>query len=168
MKFYRKILQSAGLGLIVIQLLPGNHLSNPPVIPSHTIEAGLEVPAPVATILKNSCNDCHSHETRWPWYARVAPVSWVLERDVERARRAMDLSEWTQQAGARPGVAMGTLMAACAGVEAQRMPPAAYRQMHPQARLSGAQVETLCEWVATESRILRKQAAAHRTLALNR
>jgi hypothetical protein len=168
MKYLRHIILFAGLAVAAIQFVPVEHRHNPAVIPSHTIEASLDVPTPVAAILNSACKDCHSHETRWPWYARVAPLSWMVAGDVERARHAMDLSEWSQQAGARPGTAMGTLMAACAGVSAQRMPPAAYRRMHPDARLSAAQVDTLCGWAATESRVLRKQAASRRTLSLNR
>jgi Haem-binding domain len=159
MKNLRHILLSAGLGLAVIQFLPVKHASNPAVIPAHTIEAGLDVPAPVEKILNSACKDCHSHETRWPWYARVAPLSWMVADDVERARQGMNLSEWTEQAGARPGTAVGTLLAACAGVEAKLM---------PEARLNAAQVETLCGWTRAEARLLRKQAASRRTLALNR
>jgi Haem-binding domain len=168
MKLLRHIILFAGLGLAVIQFLPVKRLRNPAVIPSHTIEASLNVPAPVETILRNACKDCHSHETRSPWYAKVAPFSWMVAGDVERARRAMDLSEWSEKAGARSGIAVGTLMAACAGVEAQRMPPAGYRLMHPEARLTAAQVDTLCGWVTAEARLLRKQATSHRTVALNR
>ena len=164
MKYFQRAILFAGLSLAVIQFLPVKPGSNPAVIPGHTIEAGLDVPAPVESILNHACKDCHSHETRWPWYARIAPVSWMVAADVERARRAMDLSEWTVQAGARPSTAMGTLLAACAGVEAQRMPPAAYRRMHPEARLTAAQVEAMCGWATSEARLLRKQA--RRTVAL--
>jgi hypothetical protein len=168
MKYLRHTLLFAGLALAVIQFVPAGHPGNPPVVPGHTVEAGLDVPSPVVAILNNSCKDCHSYQTRWPWYARIAPVSWMVAGDVERARRAMNLSDWTAQTGSRPGTAMGTLMAACAGVEAQRMPPAGYLRIHPEARLGAAEVETLCGWAATESRILRKQMAARRTIALNR
>jgi len=165
MKYLRHIILFAGLGLAVIQFLPEKHISNPPVIAGHTIEAGLNVPAPVEKILNTACKDCHSQQTRWPWYARVAPISWMVAGDVEKARRAMNLSEWTEEAGARPGIAVGTLMAACAGVEGQRMPPAGYRKMHPEARLTAAQVDTLCGWTTAEARLLRKQAASRRTVA---
>jgi cytochrome c len=123
----------------------------------------------VETILRSACKDCHSHETRWPWYASVAPLSWIVAGDVARARRAMDLSEWTEKAGARPGIAGGTLMAACAGVEAQRMPPAGYRRMHPEARLSAAQVDTLCGWATAEARLLRsRRRPAVRSASIDR
>jgi len=158
----------AGVAVAALQFVPMKTASRVTVNPAHTIEASLDVPRPVETILNNACKDCHSNETRVPWYGKVAPLSWMVANDVERARHAMNLSEWSVQVGAKPGVAMGTLLAACAGVEAEKMPPAAYRRMHPAARLDQAQVETLCGWAATQARALRKQSAARRTLALNR
>ena len=168
MKLLQHIVLFAGAAIAVMQFLPVKRATNPEVIPGHTIEASLDVPRPVETILNNACKNCHSNETRVPWYGKVAPLSWMIAGDVERARHAMNLSEWSAQATARPGVAIGTLMAACAGVEARKMPPAAYRRMHPEARLDQAQVDTLCGWATTQARVLRKQAAARRTMALNR
>jgi hypothetical protein len=167
MKLLRHFILFAGVAFAVLQFLPVKGLSTPAVIPSHTIEANLDVPAPVEAILNKACKDCHSHETRLPWYGKVAPVSWFIAHDIGRARGAMNLSEWSVQSGAKPAVAMGTLIAACAGVEAQIMPPAAYRRMHPAARLSSEEVQTLCGWTTAEARTLRKQVTAHRTLALN-
>jgi hypothetical protein len=168
MKKHSYILLFTAAVLGAIQFLPLKKPHNPAVIPGHTIEANLDVPAPVEKILDNACKNCHSNETRLPWYGKVAPVSWLIAGDIERARKSMNLSEWSVGIGSRPGTAMGTLLAACAGVEAQKMPPAAYRRMHPEARLNQTQVETLCGWAATEARVLRKQAAARRTVAQNR
>ena len=162
----RHILLYSGAALAGMQFLPVKPARNPAVIPGRTIEANLEVPAQVESILSSACKDCHSYETRLPWYGKVAPLSWMIASDVEHARRAMNLSEWSVQAGARPSLAMGTLLAACAGVESEKMPPASYRRMHPAARLDQAQVETLCGWAAAEARVVRRQAASRRTIAL--
>jgi hypothetical protein len=78
----------------------------------------------------------------------------LIVRDVERARRAMDLSEWTT----RPLSAAGVLIAACTGVQSQRMPAAAYRVLHPEARLSAEAADTLCAWAAAEARTLHHTA----------
>src|SRR5262245_36516954 len=86
---------SSILGFAMIQMLPIQPKINPPIHPERIVEATLDVPAPVQSILTAACKDCHSHETRWPWYANIAPVSWWIARDVNRARRAMDLSEWS-------------------------------------------------------------------------
>src|SRR5204862_4222332 len=128
------------------QFVPVKAAHNPAVIPSHAIEANLDVPAPVREIRNTASKNCHSNETQLPWYGRVAPVSWLIARDIERARKAMNFSEWSVQAGAKPAVAAGHLLAACAGVEAHIMPPSAYRRGHPEARLDQAQIDTLCGW----------------------
>jgi len=64
--------------------------SNPPV------EADLEAPAAVTAVLRTACYDCHSNETHWPWYSYVAPVSWLVARDVEEARSEFSFSRWDQ------------------------------------------------------------------------
>lgn len=154
MNNFHRLTLSAALGFALIQVLPLNSNRNPPIRPERAIEASLDVPPPVRNILNTACKDCHSHETRWPWYAKVAPVSWFIARDVKRARHTMDLSEWTP----RPTSAAGVLMAACTGVQSQRMPPAVYRALHPEARLTDEQADTLCAWAATQARTLRHTA----------
>src|SRR6185369_314098 len=62
--------------------------TNPPV------ETDLQAPPPVHAILRRACYDCHSNETVWPWYSHVAPVSWLLARDVREGRRELNFSTW--------------------------------------------------------------------------
>src|ERR1700742_896212 len=59
-----------------------------------TLLAGAEMPAEAKAVLTTKCADCHSSETRWPVYSRVAPGSWLMERDIVEARKHMDLSRW--------------------------------------------------------------------------
>ena len=77
------------VALIVAQFVPVD-LTNPPTDDGMRITA----PEPVMDILQRACFDCHSHETVWPWYARVAPMSWLVEHDVLEGRDHMNLSEW--------------------------------------------------------------------------
>lgn len=91
-KFFRwKFLRWVVLGVVivfaVIQFVPV-HRSNPPVT--------VEVPAtPEAReVLRRACYDCHSNQTVWPWYSNVAPVSWLIARDVEKGRDELNLSTW--------------------------------------------------------------------------
>jgi hypothetical protein len=157
----RHLLLATLLGCLTfgfVQIMPVNRTSNPAIHAGHTIEASLNPPPEVNEILKEACKDCHSHETHWPWYAKIAPVSWILARDIERARHAVNFSEWPAQPGAKPTTAIGYLVAACADAETQRMPPAAYRWMHPQARLAPEKVALLCDWTAAQTRLLRSQA----------
>jgi hypothetical protein len=139
------------LGLALMPAIPVTRSSNPPVRAGRTMEDYLNVSGQVEGILNRACKDCHSNETRWPWYASVAPVSWMVAGEVERARHAMNFSEW----GPKPRVAMGRLMTACESVETGRMPPASYRRMHPKARLSAQQAAEFCGWTQEETLWLR-------------
>jgi hypothetical protein len=76
----------------------------------------------------------------------------MIANDVNRARAAMNLSDWTD----RPGQAKGLLAAGCAGVESQRMPPANYRMLHPEAALTPQQVAQFCAWTAAQTGVLRR------------
>src|SRR5207249_4410353 len=101
-----------------------------------------------------ACRNCHSYDTPWPWYAKVAPVSWVVARDVEGARKALNFSEWAVQAGREPTTAMGSLSAACAVLITGSMPPRQYRLVHPEARLSEEEVNSFCTWTIDTTRQL--------------
>jgi hypothetical protein len=94
--------------------------------------------------------DCHSNETRWPWYSHVAPISWDVVADVARARKAMNLSEWAERTRQRPASEIGLLTAMCAGVQQDRMPLSKYRFLHPESRLTRAEKDALCAWTSSE------------------
>src|SRR6187401_2020529 len=72
---------------VVIQLVPVDR-TNP------TGGKPFDAPANVQAIVKRACYDCHSNETKWPWYAYVAPVSWLVAKDVREARRRLNFSDW--------------------------------------------------------------------------
>jgi hypothetical protein len=132
--------------VVLIQLVPAPYRIEPgPAASGDSIQEDPSVPGAVKSILRRSCMDCHSEQTRIPWYGRVAPVSWMLARDVEKGRAAMNLSRWG--AKKRPTrVLLSNL--ACANARSGRMPPATYLMMHPEAQLSGDEVNTLCQWSA--------------------
>src|SRR5580658_5650089 len=56
--------------------------------------AGADVPPSVLNVFAHACINCHSEKTSWPWYSQVAPVSWLVENDVKRARERLNLSRW--------------------------------------------------------------------------
>jgi hypothetical protein len=115
------------------------------------------MPAPqeVQAILDRSCMDCHSHATRWPWYAHVAPVSWLVAYDVRHARGHMNLSKWN---GYPPKRQIKKVQAIWDEVEDGEMPLAQYLLMHPEAKLSDADKATLKAW--SEARAKELEAAA--------
>jgi hypothetical protein len=72
-----------------IQFIPVDR-TNPPV---DTRSVGSE---PVMKLFRNACFDCHSNETVWPWYGKVAPFSWLVARDVNKGREALNFSNWSR------------------------------------------------------------------------
>jgi hypothetical protein len=122
--------------------------TNPPVDESRTIQANTQMTPAVAAILDRSCNDCHSSKTQWPWYSNVAPVSWFLINDVNDGRRQLSFSEWT---GGNPRRPVRKLQEMCEQVETGQMPIKSYLWLHPTAKLSEADVKTLCDWANQES-----------------
>jgi hypothetical protein len=131
--------------------------TNPPVHPLHTIEANVPTPTGIAAILQRACYDCHSNATRWRWYSRVPVLSSIINRDVARARRILNFSEWSDHAGLKPAIAASTLMAACAVVQSKKMPKAPYPFFHASARLSEQDKNQFCEWSKSEAMKLVEQ-----------
>ena len=129
--------------------------TNPPVNPAQTLQAHARLTAEVETIFNRACRDCHSNETDWPWYSQIAPVSWLVADDVRVGRRQLNLSEWGKY-NARQ--AEQKLEEICAVVQAGAMPPRTYTTIHSQAKLSAADVQTICAWSAATRQRLTEQA----------
>src|SRR4051812_37595806 len=129
--------------------------TNPAVAPGRGIEASVNVPDGVRNILRRSCYDCHSSETRWPWYAGMPGIANRLESDVLQGRSTMNFSDWTGTAGRNPARAAATLSAVCVAVRQGIMPKPPYTYLHPGAKLSSADVDQLCGWTQQASKSIR-------------
>jgi len=114
---------------------------------SASMSAGTPVPPPVMSTLRRACFDCHSDETRWPWYAALPVASHFIERDVTEGRGQVNLSRWTQY---NPFDRMEMLDKMCRLASSSRMPPWPYRMLHSDARLSATDVAGLCGWSRDE------------------
>ena len=86
-KILRLVIPVGLVTLLLIQLVPVDR-SNPPV------ESEISTPPEVHIILRKACYDCHSNETTWPWYSKVAPVSWLVASDVHEGREELNFSTW--------------------------------------------------------------------------
>jgi len=110
-------------------------------------QGSLVAPSQIQDILKHACYDCHSNETRWPWYSRVAPVSWLIVRDVNLGRKEINFSEWGSYypvTRRRKLEWMGRVL------QEEKMAPWSYRLMHPGARLTEANRDALQRWIGSE------------------
>jgi cytochrome c len=129
---------AAAVGLVFVH--PFGNPRDEPARGLGTLLQGANMSAGAKQILIAKCANCHSNETRWPAYARLAPGSWLMERDVMEARRKMNLSNWEQMFGDKQDVLIGKIIQEAKSGE---MPPAQYRAMHWGARLTPTEVAVL-------------------------
>lgn len=137
----KAVLAGAIILLAVLQLVPVD-LSNPPV------EQDVGAPAPVAEVLRRACYDCHSNQTRWPWYSRVAPVSWWIKHHVDEGREHLNFSEWNRLSTEDRSEALEETWEE---VEEGKMPLSSYLPMHPDARLTPQDLQLLKDWAGSRS-----------------
>jgi hypothetical protein len=139
-----RILRRLGLVLLVLfavaQLIRPAQ-TNPPSDPSASLMT--KAPREVAQIFDRSCRDCHSNDTRWPLYSQVAPLSWLVASDVREGRDHFNYSEWTS---IDPDDQDKLLGGVCTLAKRNRMPLWQYWLIHRGAKLSPADVATLCAW----------------------
>lgn len=147
------VLVLAGLFAVIQLIRPAR--TNPPVDESRTIESHTQLTPEAAAILNRSCNDCHSNQTRWPWYTNVAPVSWFVINHVNDGRRQMNFSDWAQYDRSEQE---NYLKKICREVKSGDMPIHSYLWLHGDAKLSGEDVKFLCDWANNESQRLSSEA----------
>jgi len=133
--------------IVGIQFIRPDH-TNPPVDETMTIQANLQVPDEINTLIRRSCYDCHSNETEWPWYSHVAPVSWLVSDDVAGGRRHMNFSEWGTY---KKGKVLSILEGMCEETSEGGMPLPIYLIMHSDAALTPDQINALCDWSEFEA-----------------
>lgn len=125
--------------------------TNPPVETRLTLKANSQISPAVATVLERSCGDCHSHNTRWPWYSNVAPVSWLVIDHVNHGRKHLNLSTWSNPSPHRLSKSSDErLERICKMAAGGEMPFASYTLMHRDAKLSPQDVKAICEWTRLE------------------
>jgi hypothetical protein len=136
-----KILVAFACALLLIQFVPVNR-ENPPV------ESEVPAPPQVRQILERSCYDCHSHQTRWPWYGYVAPLSWLVAHDVSEAREHLNFSTWDRYDAKKRRKNLEELWEE---VEEGEMPLWYYLPLHPEARLGEAELAQLRSWAVRQA-----------------
>jgi len=156
MKKRRKWILGGAAVIVACMLLINPSRTNPPVVPGHDLFATNPPPAEIAILLRNACYDCHSSETKWPWYSRVAPVSWWLVNHINDARKHLNFSEWPHD---DPRRAARKLRHIREEVSSTNMPLPSYTWMHPEARFTPEQREQLAKWAGQEADRLQPNSA---------
>ena len=121
--------------LVIIQVVPyGRDHTNPPVVEEPVWDS-----TRTRDLAVRACFDCHSNETVWPWYSNVAPLSWLVQRDVDEGREELNLSEWDRPQEGEESAET---------VREGSMPPGQYLLTHPGARLTDAELTALAGGLA--------------------
>lgn len=127
------------VAFIVIQLVPyGRDHTNPPVAQEPSWDS-----SETRALAVTACFDCHSNETDWtPWYASVAPASWLVQHDVDEGRQILNFSEWGTNPRAERAGELSEV------IREGEMPPSQYLLLHPNAKLTNAQKQQLAQGLA--------------------
>jgi cytochrome c len=151
----KKILSFVGLfaisGVLGIQLVqPASAIRQPPSQEA-PILVGAHADAHVSSLIEKSCQNCHSLKTEWPLYSRIFPFSLLIEHDVQTARTQMNLSRWQIYEDSEKSLMLSEIGSV---VRNRIMPPRRYTMIHPEAKLSEAEVNEIYQWTRADRRLL--------------
>ena len=141
----RKIVLVLAILFIAIQFIPVE-LNQSENISKDDLIVTTNPPKEIALLLKTSCYDCHSNNTNYPWYDRIAPVSWWISGHVDHAKGELNFSEWNTYSQKRKNHKIKEIIEE---TEEGEMPLESYLIMHGEAKLSSEQQEQLKNWLQT-------------------
>jgi hypothetical protein len=145
------------LGPLALMPFSARPPARPSINPAQTFDANVDAPAEVRALLRRACYNCHSNETKWPWYSHMPVVSSMIVHDVKNGRGVMNFSEWSTRATSRPDVAAAFMQASCAALQAGDMPKFPYPLLHPEARLSKTEKDRFCSWANQIPRVANSE-----------
>lgn len=148
----KKILLVVLVILVIIQFIPIN-VENPEHAPEDDLFALVETPIEIQNMMKSACYDCHSYETKEPWYFNIAPVSWWLVDHVNEGREHLNFSTWGKY---EQGKQAHKMEESAEEVEEVHMPLDSYTWMHPEADLTEDQRAQLISWFEEQYEKLEK------------
>lgn len=143
----KKIFILLAFVLVVMQFFTIDK-NNPPIDERKTFAAIVNPPADILKLLKDACYDCHSNETKYPWYTNVAPLSWWIKKHINKGREHLNFSEWVSYSEEDR---KHLLHESEEEVEEKHMPLSSYVRMHSEADLSDADRQKLITWLKEAS-----------------
>lgn len=145
MKIIKKILLVLLVVFLAMQFYrPQKNVSD--TVPATDLLLVEQPPAELVGIFKAACYDCHSNNTKYPWYNHIAPVSFLLADHVKEGKKHLNFSEWESYSAKKKAHKMEECIEE---VKERHMPMESYVWMHPEAKLTDAQIAMLTEWAAT-------------------
>jgi hypothetical protein len=131
--------------LVAIQFIPIDK-SIPDYDPANDFFVVKNPPRRIIASIKTSCYDCHSYKTVYPWYSRVAPVSWLLQSHISEGRESLNFSLFGQYTREEANHALSEIRE---HIEKDEMPLKSYTMIHKQAKLTEEMKEDLLSWLST-------------------
>ncbi len=141
----RKILIGLAIVFIGIQFIPIT-LNQSEKVSENDIIVSLNPPQEIAELLKTSCYDCHSNNSKYPWYDKIAPVSWWVAHHIDEAKEELNFSEWVAFTSKRKNHKLEEMIEV---LDEGEMPLSSYLIMHGDAKVSTEQAEQLKNWINT-------------------
>jgi len=117
-----------------------------PKPPKATIDDEIKAPKEVGAILKKACYDCHSNHTKWPWYSKVAPISFEVKSHVKNGRNWLNFSIWSRYSKDKKIKLYKSIIKAIDW----KMPPSDYMWIHKEARLTKKERDLIKSWAKME------------------
>lgn len=148
------------LGFCILAQLFRPNRTNPVSDPRYSIRNFPGTPPAVLSRFEQSCFDCHSNQTRWPWYSTITPINYLIAQDVESGRRHMNFSEW----GTLKTTKIQSLLDRISDeVSGRDMPLQKYLLLHSDAKLSDADIKMIGDWTDAEQNRLADSVDAGQT-----
>ncbi len=140
-KIITRVLVGIVAVFVIIQFVPVDRPATAPAAIPSSIDAN------IGSLFKRACFDCHSTATTWPWYSHVAPVSWLVIRDVTEGRKHLDFSRWDTVTDFKRGTWKEEIWEQ---IDAEEMPPKMYEIMHAESKLTPEEREMIKKWTEDE------------------
>ena len=150
MKRKTKIIIGVLIVLILIQFIkPGGNYGN--AFGRNDFTHEIQVPDSILKILKNSCFDCHSNHTNYPWYAQTNPVYWWLNHHITEGKRELNFTEFATYTSKQKDKKLAEI---AEQVEEHEMPLPSYTWVHTDAKLNGQEIKSLAAWAKTSRKTI--------------
>ncbi|MBP1163789.1 MULTISPECIES: heme-binding domain-containing protein [unclassified Chryseobacterium] len=113
-------------------------------VPSTDISKVYKLPANVQSVLRNSCYDCHSNSTHYPFYSYIQPLSYYLEKHIKKGKEELNFNEWGSYSRRKQTNKLESIVNQ---IQQKKMPLTSYTYLHPEAKLSEKQIEEIVHWI---------------------
>ncbi|HEY9170579.1 MAG TPA: heme-binding domain-containing protein [Lutibacter sp.] len=144
MSLFKKVFLFLLISFVGIQFMPTTRNQSNVILETDFLKT-FDTPNNVQNLLKNSCYDCHSNNTNYPWYNKIQPVSWLLENHIKEGKKELNFSEFGGYSKRRQKSKLKSIKSQ---IEKNEMPLPSYTLVHRDAKLSKNDKELLIIWMA--------------------